>query len=54
MVSGLAFYISQKYAPERIQDLKLLYEDELQRALVEDSQRTSVFISPYTYFGDRY
>jgi hypothetical protein len=54
MVSGLAFYLSQKYAPERIQDLKLLYEDELQRALVEDSQRTSVFISPYTYFGDRY
>jgi hypothetical protein len=54
MVSGLAFYLSQKYAPERIQDLKLLYEDELQRALEEDSQRTSVFISPYTYFGDRY
>ena len=54
MVSGLAFYISQKYAPERIQDLKLLYEDEMQRALEEDSQRTSVYISPYTYFGDRY
>ena len=54
MVSGLAFYIAQKYAPERVQDLKLLYEDEMQRALEEDSQRTSVFISPYTYFGDRY
>jgi hypothetical protein len=54
MVSGLAFYLAQKYAPERIQDLKLLYEDELQRALEEDSSRTSVFISPYTYFGDRY
>ena len=54
MVSGLAFYIAQKYAPERIQDLKLLYEDEMQRALEEDSQRTSVYISPYTYFGDRY
>jgi hypothetical protein len=54
MVSGLAFYIAQKYAPERIQDLKLLYEDEMQRALEEDSQRASVFISPYTYFGDRY
>ena len=54
MVSGLAFYISQKYAPERIQDLKLLYEDEMQRALEEDSQRTSVYISPFTYFGDRY
>ena len=54
MVSGLAFYIAQKYAPERIQDLKLLYEDEMQRALEEDSQRTSVYISPFTYFGDRY
>ena len=54
MVSGLAFYISQKYAPERVQDLKLLYEDEMQRALEEDSQRTSVYISPFTYFGDRY
>ena len=54
MVSGLAFYIAQKYAPERVQDLKLLYEDEMQRALEEDSQRTSVYISPYTYFGDRY
>ena len=47
-------YIAQKYAPERIQDLKLLYEDEMQRALEEDSQRTSVYISPFTYFGDRY
>jgi hypothetical protein len=54
MVSGLAFYIAQKYAPERVQDLKLLYEDEMQRALEEDSQRTSVFISPFSYFGDRY
>ena len=54
MVSGLAFYIAQKYAPERVQDLKLLYEDEMQRALEEDSQRTSVYISPFTYFGDRY
>ena len=51
MVSGLAFYLSQKYAPERVQPLKLLYEDELERALQEDGQRTSLFISPFTYFG---
>ena len=51
MVSGLAYYLSQKIAPDRIQTLKMLYEDELQRALEEDSQRTSVYISPYTYFG---
>ena len=54
MVSGLAFYLSQKYAPDRIQTLKLLYEDELERALQEDGQRTSLYISPFTYFGDRY
>jgi hypothetical protein len=54
MVSGLAFYLSQKYAPDRIQALKLLYEDELERALQEDGQRTSLFISPFTYFGERY
>ena len=54
MVSGLAFYLSQKYAPERIQALKLLYEDELERALQEDGQRTSLYITPFTYFGERY
>ena len=32
--------------------LRLFYEDDLQRALVEDGQRTSLFISPKTYFGD--
>ena len=30
----------------------MLYEDELQRALQEDNQRTSLFISPKSYFGD--
>ena len=49
MVSGLAFYLSQKIAPDRIQALKLLYEDELKRALEEDGQRTSVYISPNDY-----
>jgi hypothetical protein len=52
MVSGLAYYLGQKFAPDRVQGLKLIYEDELQRALEEDSQRTSSFISPYSYFGD--
>jgi hypothetical protein len=50
MVSGLAFYLSQKIAPDRIQALKLLYEDELKRALEEDGQRTSVYITPNVYF----
>ena len=52
MCSGLAYYLSVKRAPERIQGLKQLYEDELIRALNEDGQRASVYISPQTYFGD--
>lgn len=50
MVSGLAFYLSQKIAPDRVQALKLLYEDELKRALDEDGQRTSVYITPNIYY----
>ena len=32
MISGVAFYLSQKYTPERTQALKLYYEDEIKRA----------------------
>ena len=53
MISGLAFYLSLKYAPDRTQALKLYYEDELKRALDEDGQRTSVFISPANYYPTR-
>ena len=52
MCSGLAYYLSMKKAPDRLQTLRLVYEDELQRALTEDGQRTSVYITPQTYFGD--
>ena len=52
MCSDLAYYLAQKRAPDRIQLLKQLYEDELLRALSEDGQRASVHISPQTYFGD--
>ena len=50
MVSGLAFYLSQKKNPQATQSLKLYYEDELQRALTEDGQRSSVHIVPQNYF----
>jgi len=50
MVSGLAYFLSQKISPERTQSLKLYYEDEMQRALTEDSQSTSVHIVPQNYF----
>ena len=52
MVSGLAYFISFKKSPDRTQALKMLYEDELLRALNEDGQRTSSYISPQTYFGN--
>lgn len=50
MVTGLAYYLSIKFAPERVQVLKMLYEDELQRALQEDGSSTSSFITPKTYY----
>ncbi len=50
MSSGLAFYLSQKYNPELTQNLKLLYEDELARALSEDGSPSSSYITPKTYF----
>ena len=52
MVSGLAYYLSMKINPKLTEQLRLYYEDELQRALVEDGQRTSVFISPQAYYGN--
>jgi len=52
LTSGLAYYLAVKHAPERIEQLRMLYEDDLQRALQEDSQRTSLYISPKAYFGD--
>ena len=53
MISGLAFYLSLKYSPQKTEALKLYYEDELKRALDEDGQRTSVFITPSTYYPTR-
>jgi hypothetical protein len=50
MSSGLSFYLSQKYQPQRTQELKLYYEDELQRALVEDGSSSSSFITPKNYY----
>ena len=52
MVSGLAYYISFMKAAEKTDMLKLAYEDEMKRALDEDGSRTSLYISPQTFFGD--
>jgi len=50
MCSGLAFYLSQKFAPQRTQEMKLYYEDELNRALQEDGSSSSSYITPKTYY----
>ena len=50
MVSGLAFYLSQKFNPQITQTMKLYYEDELARALAEDGSSSSTYITPKTYY----
>ena len=35
MCSGLAYYLAMKKSPDKIQTLRLVYEDELQRALMK-------------------
>ena len=51
MMSGLAYYLSLKYSPDRSQELERRYESELLRALDADNQGTSTFISPQTFYG---
>jgi len=50
MVAGLSYYLSQKINPQLTQNMKLLYEDELKRALEEDGSASSSFITPKTYY----
>ena len=50
LVSGLSFYLSQKFSPQRSQELKLYYEDELARALSEDGSAASTYITPKNYY----
>ena len=50
MIAGLAYYLAVKYAPRRVQELKLLYEDELLRAEDEDGSSNSTYKSPKIYY----
>jgi hypothetical protein len=52
MMSGLAYYLSQKYSPTMSGELERRYESEMLRALDADNQGTSTFISPQTFYGD--
>tara|TARA_R100001510_G_scaffold17180_2_gene14492 strand:- start:19628 stop:20296 length:669 start_codon:yes stop_codon:yes gene_type:complete len=46
LAAGLAYYISMKRAPDRIQMLKASYEEEFRRAMDEDRDRASFQLTP--------
>jgi len=51
LAAGLAYYISLKRAPNRVQMLKAIYEEEFERAMGEDRDRSSFTVTPeYAYF----
>ena len=50
MVSGLTYYLAQKYNPQLIQPMKLVYEDEFAIALAEDGSASSTYITPKVYY----
>jgi len=51
LAAGLAYYIALKRAPNRIQMLKTVYEEEFDRAATEDRDRSSFNVVPkYEYY----
>jgi len=46
LTAGLAYYIAMKRAPDRIQLLKNVYEEEFERAMAEDRDRSAFNVSP--------
>lgn len=46
LVSGLAYMLSLKFAPERTAGLKQLYEEDFQRAALEDRDTASIHLVP--------
>ena len=46
LAAGLAYYIAMKRAPDRVQLLKAVYEEEFERAATEDRDRASFNVQP--------
>ena len=46
LAAGLAYYIALKRAPNRVELLKALYEEEFERAAIEDRDRSSFNVVP--------
>jgi|TARA_R100001510_G_scaffold32256_1_gene28831 hypothetical protein len=52
LAAGLAYYLAIKRAPQRIEILKAIYEEEFNRAMLEDRDRASLQITPsFSYYG---
>jgi hypothetical protein len=51
LAAGLAYYLALKRAPNRVQMLKEVYEEEFERAAVEDRDRASFNVAPnFAYY----
>ena len=50
LAAGLAYYIAMKKAPDRVQLLKAMYEEEFTRAAAEDRDRASLQLVPVRNF----
>ena len=46
LAAGLAYYLALKRAPDKVQMLKSLYEEEFNRALSQDEERASFRVAP--------
>jgi hypothetical protein len=46
LAAGLAYYLALKRAPNRVEMLKAIYEEEFERAAVEDRDRASFNVAP--------
>jgi len=46
VIAGLSYYLSVKKAPDRVQLLKSIYEEEFQRASDEDDDRVPLKLTP--------
>ena len=52
LAAGLAYYLAMKRAPDRIQVLKAVYEEEFSRAAYEDVDRANLSLVPRRdYYG---
>jgi len=46
LTAGLAYYVALKRAPNRVEMLKVIYEEEFMRAATEDQDRVPLTLIP--------